>query len=72
MNIDRGLPVLERQVSFDDIKTGEVPQDTDFWLGDVASARLRLRIVYEQNEVLKWDAEVNMLVGDIKSDAGIL
>jgi hypothetical protein len=39
---------------------------------DPAAAKLRIKISYVQNEVLKWDTEVNMLVGEIKNDAGIL
>ena len=39
---------------------------------DPSSSRLRLKITYEQNEVLKWDAEVELLTGEIKNDAGIL
>jgi len=40
--------------------------------GDPSAAKLRLRISYVQNEVLKWDAKVNMLTTEIKNDAGIL
>ena len=36
------------------------------------AAKLRLKISYVQNEVLKWDAEVSMLTAEIKNDAGIL
>ena len=40
--------------------------------GDPTSAKLRLKLSYEQNEVLKWNAEVTMLHDEIKNDAGIL
>lgn len=70
------MAVLETQVSFDDIKQENIPQNEDFWLyareNDDSSAKLRLKISYIQNEVLKWDAEVNMLTTEIKNDAGIL
>jgi hypothetical protein len=76
LDIDRGMPVLETQVSFDDIKAEIVPQNKEFWLNvrenDPSAAKLRIKISYVQNEVLKWDTEVNMLVGEIKNDAGIL
>lgn len=76
LDIDRGIAVLETQVSFDDIKQENIPQNEDFWLyareNDDTSAKLRLKISYIQNEVLKWDAEVNMLTTEIKNDAGIL
>ena len=36
------------------------------------AAKLRLKISYVQNEVLKWDGEVSMLTAEIKNDAGIL
>ena len=76
LDIDRGMAVLETQVSFDDIKAEIIPQNEEFWLnvreGDPSAAKLRLKITYEQNEVLKWDAEVNMLTTEIKNDAGIL
>ena len=36
------------------------------------AAKLRLKISYVQNEVLKWDGEVGMLTAEIKNDAGIL
>ena len=36
------------------------------------AAKLRLKISYAQNEVLKWDGEVAMLTAEIKNDAGIL
>ena len=76
LDIDRGMAVLETQVSFDDIKQENIPQNEDFWLyareNDDSSAKLRLKISYIQNEVLKWDAEVNMLTTEIKNDAGIL
>jgi len=76
LDIDRGIAVLETQVSFDDIKQENIPQNEDFWLyareNDDSSAKLRLKISYIQNEVLKWDAEVNMLTTEIKNDAGIL
>jgi len=53
-----------------------VPQNDEFWLnmreGDPSSPKLRLKISYNQNEVLKWDAEVTMLQVEIKNDAGIL
>lgn len=53
-----------------------VPQNEEFWLnvreGDPSAAKLRLKISYVQNEVLKWDAEVVMLTAEIKNDAGIL
>ena len=76
LDIDRGIAVLETQVSFDDIKAEIIPQNEEFWLnireGDPSAAKLRLKISYVQNEVLKWDAEVNMLTTEIKNDAGIL
>ena len=56
---------METQVSFDDIKAEIVPQNEEFWLnvreGDPTAAKLRLKITYVQNEVLKWDAEVQSL-----------
>jgi len=65
LDIDRGLAVLETQISFEDIKAEIVPQNDEFWLnmreGDPSSPKLRLKISYNQNEVLKWDAEVTML-----------
>ena len=52
-------------MSFDDIKAEIVPQNEEFWLnvreGDPTAAKLRLKITYVQNEVLKWDAEVQSL-----------
>lgn len=39
---------------------------------DPAAPKLRLKLSYTQNEVLKWDAEVQMLQSEIKNDAGIL
>ena len=75
-DIDRGASVLDTQVSFDDIKAELVPQNEEFWLnvreGDPSAPKLRLKISYQQNEVLKWDAEVVMLTTEIKNDAGIL
>lgn len=63
-------------MSFEDIKAGIVPQNEEFWLnvreGDPQAAKLRLKIIYNQNEVLKWDAEVQSLQQEIKNDAGIL
>lgn len=51
LDIDRGLAVLEIQVSFDDIKAEIVPQNEEFWLnvreGDPTTAKLRLKISYE-------------------------
>ena len=65
LDIDRGLAVLETQVNFDDIKAGIVPQNSEFWLNvreqDPTAPKLRLKLNYVQNEVLKWDAEVNLL-----------
>ena len=53
-----------------------MPQNDEFWLemrqGDPSSPKLRLKISYVQNEVLKWDAEVTMLVNEIKNDAGVI
>lgn len=76
LDIDRGQAILETQVSFDDIKAEIVPQNEEFWLnvreGDPTAAKLRLKITYVQNEVLKWDAEVQSLRQEIKNDAGIL
>lgn len=76
LDIDRGLAILEVPVSFDDIKAELVPQNEEFWLhvreADPTAAKLRLKISYEQNEVLKWNAEVTMLHDEIKNDAGIL
>lgn len=75
LDIDRAQPVIETQVSFEDIKQGIVPQNKEFWLNvsenDLA-AKLRIKISYVQNEVLKWDAEAKMLVNEIKNEAGIL
>ena len=63
-------------MSFEDIKAEIVPQNEEFWLnvreGDPTAAKLRLKITYVQNEVLKWDAEVQSLRLEIKNDAGIL
>ena len=63
-------------MSFEDIKAEIVPQNEEFWLnvreGDPTAAKLRLKINYIQNEVLKWDAEVQSLRLEIKNDAGIL
>lgn len=39
---------------------------------DPSAARLRIKLSYVQNEVLKWNAEVEMLQNDLKNDAGIL
>lgn len=76
IDVDRGIAVLETQVSFEDIKAEIIPQNEEFWLnvreGDPSAAKLRLKISYLQNEVLKWDAEVAMLTAEIKNDAGIL
>lgn len=76
LDIDRGLPVLESQVSFDDIKSGIVPENKEIWLSmrenDPSAPRLRIKLSYSQNEVLKWNAEVEMLQNDLKNDAGIL
>jgi len=76
MDIDRGMPVLETNVSFDDIKSEIVPQNKEFWLNvrenDPTAAKLRIKISYVQNEVLKWDNEVKMLISEIKNDVGIL
>ena len=74
-DIDRGQLILETNVTFEDLKSELVPKE-EFWINmrenDPSSARLRLKINYEQNEVLKWDAEVDMLTSEIKNDAGIL
>lgn len=76
LDIDRGQAVLEISVSFDDIKAEIVPQNEEFWLhvreGDPTAPKLRMKLTYEQNEVLKWNAEVTMLHDEIKNDAGIL
>lgn len=76
LNIDSGAAVLEISVSFDDIKAEIVPQNEEFWLhvreGDPMAPKLRMKLTYEQNEVLKWKAEVDMLHDEIKNDAGIL
>ena len=68
--------MLETQVSFDDIKNEIVPQNEEFWLNvrdnDPTATKLRLKISYIQNEVLKWDSEVQTLRGEIKNDASIL
>lgn len=39
---------------------------------DQSAARLRIKLSYVQNDVLKWNAEVEMLQNDLKNDAGIL
>ena len=74
-DIDNVEPLLETNVTFEDLKAELVPKE-EFWInnheGDPSSAKLRLKITYEQNEVLKWDAEVDMLTSDIKNDASIL
>ena len=74
-DIDRGQLVIETSVTFEDLKAEIVPKE-EFWINmrdnDPSSARLRLKITYEQNEVLKWDAEVELLTSEIKNDAGIL
>lgn len=66
---------METNITFEDLKSELVPKE-EFWINmrenDPSSARLRLKINYEQNEVLKWDAEVDMLTSEIKNDAGIL
>ena len=68
--------MLETQIAIEDIKSESVPLDEEFWVemreGDPSSPRLRLKITYEQNEVLKWEAEEMMLVSEIRNDAGIL
>jgi hypothetical protein len=74
-DIDNGLSMIETNVTFEDLKAELVPKE-EFWIntneGDPSSSKLRLKINYEQNEVLKWDAEVDMLTSDIKNEAGIL
>ncbi len=76
LDIDKGVAVLETQVSFDDIKAEIVPQNEEFWLnvreGDPTAPKLRLKITYKQNEVLKWDNEVQMLKSEINSDGHML
>ncbi len=70
------MAILETQVSFEDIKHEIVPQNDEFWLemrpDDPSSPKLRLKITYVQNEVLKWDAEVTMLQSELKNDAGVI
>ncbi len=70
------MAILETQVSFEDIKLEIVPQNDEFWLemrpDDPSSPKLRLKITYVQNEVLKWDAEVTMLQSELKNDAGVI
>ena len=50
LDIDRGLPVLESQVSFDDIKSGIVPENKEIWLSmrenDPSAPRLRIKLSY--------------------------
>ena len=74
-DIDHGSLIMETNITFEDLKSELVPKE-EFWINmrenDPSSARLRLKINYEQNEVLKWDAEVDMLTSEIKNDAGIL
>ena len=40
--------------------------------GDPNSAKLRLVLSYDQNEVFRLDGEVQILQSEIKNDAGIL
>ena len=67
LDIDRGVPVFETQILFDDI---EKYHDEDFWLqmrdNDPSSPKLRLRLKYLQNEVLKWDGKVREVSDDIR------
>ena len=77
IDIDRGVQLIQSEISFDEIKQEQlVPPNKEFWLydgnDDPSAPRLRLKLSYVQNEVLKWDTEVNMLVGEIKNDAGVL
>ena len=70
-----GKTLLETNILFDDLKAENWLKE-EFWLStreeDPSAPKLRLKISYEQNEVLKWDAEIDMLINDIKNDAGVL
>ena len=70
-----GVTMLETNIVFEDLKAENWLKE-EFWLStreeDPSAPKLRLKISYDQNEVLKWDGEVDMLTNDIKNDAGVL
>ena len=70
-----GKTLIETNIMFEDLKADSWLKE-EFWLqqreDDPSAPKLRLKISYEQNEVLKWDAEIDMLTTEIRNDAGVL
>ena len=66
LDIDRGTAVFETQLTFEDIKMEVIPKNQEVWVNlrenDPSAPRLRIKLDYKQNEVLKWDSEVQMLI----------
>lgn len=63
-------------MSFDNIKEPDFPINQEFWLNakqnDDFAPRILLVINYEQNEVMKWQAEVELWTAEINNDVGVI
>lgn len=71
----RGNSILDTNVSLDEIKNGAIPENKEFWLSksetDPSAPKLRVKINYQQNEVLKYGTEVQILEGEIRNDVSV-
>lgn len=70
-----GRQILETNVSLDEIKSGQIPQNKEIWLSrsesDPQAPKLRVKIFYQQNEVLRYSNEVQLLEREIKNDVSV-
>lgn len=73
---NRDVSVMDTQIVFGDILLGSVPQNEEIWLNsreeDMSAPKLRIRVIYEQDEIYRLQSEIEFADNEIRENVGIL
>ena len=67
---------MDTQIAFEDILNNQIPIDEEFWLNvreeDLAAPKLRIRLIYQQDQIYRLKNEVDYYENDLRENVGIL
>ena len=72
----RDVSVMDTQIAFEDILNNQIPIDEEFWLNvreeDLAAPKLRIRLIYQQDQIYRLKNEADYYENDLRENVGIL
>ena len=67
---------MDTQIAFEDILNNQIPMNEEFWLNvreeDLAAPKLRIRLIYQQDQIYRLKNEVDYYENDLRENVGIL